>query len=576
MLDSRGVPLFNANAWNKAKGVLREVQLGLAADSPDRVYYSVALDNLGRPKRDVDGLELMICHRGTNHTECAHKQIVTTFGTWQAGIQASDALLAEWRHRHNQGVSERRRIGYPPIGHYDTHLIDSLQALVMKNRNVDIYPGWSNTSAYKPTPESFGTVPLHSPELGMAISNISVSDEAISKLTSDSQYMCRVMATKLPLLPVHGAQERSLYKRLVLEQLRLIGGSGTGTGSGGTSSGAGSGSTAGGGSLDFDRMALDWCRHVDPSKGIFPKLPVYLRMHHTAWQRSCRVADAVRHAEPGHVALRRLLREDAPQMEDVLTGVRLGAGTTGGVGVGIDGRNSSGGAVSAEAAVPPQADRGEILSMHGSNRSEAQMGVADAAISTGRADMSLSADGDGAGFDSMAGGGGGAEIDGAGAGAGMMGTGAVAGSMSTCSASARSVGGGAGSSSSSGEAASCRPATSSTWRRWGKARHLAFASALPLPPGATPLPIAFAMSEAPRFVAGVPIGPYVQPAVEPLPTRGQDRQKRKPRSCSGCVAAGMDEETARKCPGTNNRKRCKHTTTIATPTPTPAACCNLM
>jgi hypothetical protein len=130
MRDSNGEPLFNACAWNKAKGVLHEVQLGLAADSPYRTYYSVALDNVGRPKRDVDGIELMICHRGTNHTECAHKQIVTTFGTWQAGIQASDCLLAEWQHRgapprHNQVVSERRRIGYPRIGHYDTHLIDS-------------------------------------------------------------------------------------------------------------------------------------------------------------------------------------------------------------------------------------------------------------------------------------------------------------------------------------------------------------------------------------------------------------------------------------------------------------------
>jgi hypothetical protein len=76
----------------------------------------------------------------------------------------------------------------------------------MKNRNVDIYPGWSNTSAYKPTAEHFGTVAIHSPELGAAISKITVSDEAIAKLTPDKQYMCRAMATQLPLLPVHGGR----------------------------------------------------------------------------------------------------------------------------------------------------------------------------------------------------------------------------------------------------------------------------------------------------------------------------------------------------------------------------------
>ena len=73
---------------------------------------------------------------------------------------------------------------------------------------------------------------------------------------------------QLPLLPVHGEAEHKLFERLVLKS---------------KSSAA----------LDCEWMALEWCKHVDHD-GIetFPKLPVYLRVHHKTWQRNKRVADA--------------------------------------------------------------------------------------------------------------------------------------------------------------------------------------------------------------------------------------------------------------------------------------------
>jgi len=52
------------------------------------------------------------------------------------------------------------------------------------------------------------------------------------------------------------------------------------------------------GSLDFDQMALDWCQKAN-GVTIFPKLPVYLRTHSAAWQRSQRVKEAVRTAAAG-------------------------------------------------------------------------------------------------------------------------------------------------------------------------------------------------------------------------------------------------------------------------------------
>ena len=85
------------------------------------------------------------------------------------------------------------------------------------------------------------------------------------KLTPDQIYMCRVMGTKLPLLPVHGETENKLFARMMAKWPSP---------------------------LDFDAMALVWCDHVD-GISILPKLPVYLRVHHTAWLRNTRIRETL-------------------------------------------------------------------------------------------------------------------------------------------------------------------------------------------------------------------------------------------------------------------------------------------
>lgn len=77
-----------------------------------------------------------------------------------------------------------------------------MQLLVERNHNKLLFPGWSNTSDFANTPETFGTVALHSPELAEVVSKIEVGEEV--KLTSDQRYLCAKMGTKLPFLPVHG------------------------------------------------------------------------------------------------------------------------------------------------------------------------------------------------------------------------------------------------------------------------------------------------------------------------------------------------------------------------------------
>ena len=235
------------------------------------------------------GAPLPVCSRGTSDTECAHKQIVTAFGSWIAGVELSDQLLREWRHRYNHRIAERRRLGFPRFGHVDTWLIDELQLLIERNHGVDVYPGWSNTKDFEPTTETFGTVPLHSPELAEAMAQIEVAAEVRAKLTGDQCYLCKAMGTLLPLLPVHGKQENLLFSSLALQQL---------------------GGGRGNAKLDFEELAITWCAHVNGTT-IFPKLPVYLRQHFTRWERNQRIKDALRTVAPDLEGLRTQFARDA-------------------------------------------------------------------------------------------------------------------------------------------------------------------------------------------------------------------------------------------------------------------------
>ena len=84
-------------AWQKANNVLSEILAGYAADPPGVDFYSYHLDAKGEPQLDEHANPILDCSRGTNDTECAHKQIVTTFGTWCAGVRVTDPYCASGR-----------------------------------------------------------------------------------------------------------------------------------------------------------------------------------------------------------------------------------------------------------------------------------------------------------------------------------------------------------------------------------------------------------------------------------------------------------------------------------------------
>jgi hypothetical protein len=158
-------PLFNDAAWLKADGVLKEILDGLYSDPPDENFYFYQLSALKEIKRDNLGIPLIRCTRGTNTVERTHKWMVPVFGNNPVGIELSDVLLSEMRHRMNMRAAIRNRPSYPRFGHYDTWTIDQLQNVYETVFGILLYPGWLNGSNYERTPEKTGIVPITSLEL---------------------------------------------------------------------------------------------------------------------------------------------------------------------------------------------------------------------------------------------------------------------------------------------------------------------------------------------------------------------------------------------------------------------------
>ena len=127
----------------------------------------------------------------------------------------SDCLLDVHRHRFNHDCSERKRLNFPRIGHYDTWLIDGLQLLVQSNHDVLLYPDWSNSSDFIDTPEKFGTVTLHSSEISKAVESIKL--EPCVKFSGEKLYLCKSMNAPAPFLPVTGRDAMILFRHLMLK-----------------------------------------------------------------------------------------------------------------------------------------------------------------------------------------------------------------------------------------------------------------------------------------------------------------------------------------------------------------------
>ena len=70
-------------------------------------------------KTNKYGMPEIECRRGTNGTEAVHRKLHYTFAGLQTGPRMADALLAEFRHRHNIVCAELRWIFFVVGFFYD-------------------------------------------------------------------------------------------------------------------------------------------------------------------------------------------------------------------------------------------------------------------------------------------------------------------------------------------------------------------------------------------------------------------------------------------------------------------------
>ena len=281
LIDSKTKrPVFDKKAWKKANNVLKEILLGYYSDPPGIEMYTKKMDQHGSVKQNKFGMDMIECLRGTNRTEAHHKGLASTVGGWTVGVEQADNLLKERRHRNNHRCSERRRYGFPKIGHYETWWIDTLQTLVLQNHGRVLYPHWSNSSEYKETDESFDTVALHASALHAALSERwgnNVKDTGV-QISRDLKYLSDAMGTELPFLPFHGENEYKLFQRCVLDSNFP---------------------------QDDEGFSIEWCKFVN-GIDIFPKLEVHIRQHREKWEKNQRVKDAIANAKEGHSKLKQL------------------------------------------------------------------------------------------------------------------------------------------------------------------------------------------------------------------------------------------------------------------------------
>jgi hypothetical protein len=198
-----GLQLFNAKAHIQSKNILHLIDAGLISDPPDIPLYFVLDED------KITNLRTYSCIRGTNFVEGGvHQKIIRNFGSFNASPMLADALLAEYRHRHNVDMGILRK-GSRNAGHYCTWLIDSLKK-VSSALMQDQAPFSDHFASYEfnTTGERYGIVPVQMPDF------FSPFDEQM-KLSPSLKYLSRMLGTKFPILPVHTDKEKDLFHKLI-------------------------------------------------------------------------------------------------------------------------------------------------------------------------------------------------------------------------------------------------------------------------------------------------------------------------------------------------------------------------
>ncbi|KAI9484349.1 hypothetical protein BDB00DRAFT_878931 [Zychaea mexicana] len=118
-----GRPLFDNEAWQQARNVLTTIHHGYVSDPPGMSFYYLM-------RYDKNGLPLYRCCRGTTSLEGSiHQNVIRKFGSFGASPQLADAVLVDYRLRHNIDVGTMNWYGRLHKGHYDPWLLQCIADL---------------------------------------------------------------------------------------------------------------------------------------------------------------------------------------------------------------------------------------------------------------------------------------------------------------------------------------------------------------------------------------------------------------------------------------------------------------
>lgn len=227
-------PLFNDAAWDKAANICESIKLGYYSDPPGiTLYYRVG--------KDRSGLSLYRCVRGTNGVEGGiHQNIIRFFGPFNASPQLAVCLLRDYVLIHNYRVSGMSRICVSSYSHsfqvgtfnrtgkrfkasYDIWTLNEIAHYADLTSEYFNSPpkhlsniGWVNGHNYEQTTETLGIMSLSQARrdnLGML--PYSAAFAKAQKLKH--VYLALQQGTRIPVLPIHTAEEKSLFRLLAVQ-----------------------------------------------------------------------------------------------------------------------------------------------------------------------------------------------------------------------------------------------------------------------------------------------------------------------------------------------------------------------
>ncbi|GBE79021.1 hypothetical protein SCP_0202180 [Sparassis crispa] len=217
-------PLFNEASWEKARNVLENIRLRYYSDPPGVKMYII-------DRTDGDGLTVYRCIRGTNNVE---------------GDQTADAFVP------------------------------------MASRGS--LTGWINGDDYEQTNENFGILPLSS-SARKRLAMQEYDAEFAKKEKIRHQHLAMQQRTQIPILPLHTAEERALYRMLVKQP---------------------GGHFAGKTQPNWVSLARDWSRYCN-GVHVFYKLPEHLKNYHKTWNEIRNKENSVEQHKDAYIRIQNAL-----------------------------------------------------------------------------------------------------------------------------------------------------------------------------------------------------------------------------------------------------------------------------